>query len=96
MPFDEGVLADLQSQLPALTCPSCNGPINWEPYTKDRRPKDAPTVDKVIPALGYVPGNVFIICMRCNVLKNDATLAELRNLVEYVEKHAPKAAVAKD
>lgn len=41
----------------------------------------APSIDKIIPALGYVPGNVMVISLRANTLKNNATLAELQTLV---------------
>lgn len=50
--------------------------------------KSSPTLDKIKPELGYVPGNVWVISSRANVLKGDATLIELetlvRNLAEYV------------
>lgn len=41
----------------------------------------SPSLDKIVPELGYVPGNVWVISRRANMLKNDATLAELRLLV---------------
>jgi hypothetical protein len=45
----------------------------------------SPTLDKLIPTLGYVPGNVRVISLRANRLKNDATLDELKALVRYLE-----------
>jgi hypothetical protein len=45
----------------------------------------SPTLDKLIPALGYVRGNVRVISFRANRLKNDATLDELKALVRYLE-----------
>mgnify|MGYP003451827630 CR=1 FL=1 len=41
----------------------------------------SPTLDKIKPELGYVPGNVWVISARANTLKNDATLEELEMLV---------------
>lgn len=41
----------------------------------------SPTLDKIRPDLGYVPGNVWVISHRANSIKSDATLAELRTLV---------------
>lgn len=35
------------------------------------------SLDRIIPSLGYVPGNVRVISWRANNLKNDATLEEL-------------------
>lgn len=47
----------------------------------------SPTLDRIHPPLGYVPGNVWVISHRANMLKNDATLAELKALVRAMEQH---------
>jgi hypothetical protein len=44
----------------------------------------SPSLDKIIPELGYVPGNVAILSYRANRLKSDATLEELEALVAYI------------
>lgn len=36
-----------------------------------------PSIDRIDPALGYVPGNVWIISHRANRIKSNATFAEL-------------------
>lgn len=46
----------------------------------------SPTLDKRIPALGYVPGNVTVISNRANRLKHDATLAELEAVVAWLKR----------
>lgn len=46
---------------------------------------DSPSIDRVVPELGYVRGNVQIISHRANTIKNDATLAELKSVVAYLE-----------
>jgi len=38
---------------------------------------NSPTLDRLIPSLGYVKGNVWVVSMRANRLKQDATLAEI-------------------
>jgi hypothetical protein len=43
------------------------------------------SLDKKVPELGYVKGNVAYISMRANRLKNDATLAELKLIIKYME-----------
>lgn len=43
----------------------------------------SPTLDKVIPSLGYVPGNVAVISHRANKLKNDATFEEVAGLYRW-------------
>ena len=46
----------------------------------------SPTLDRIIPTRGYVPGNVLVICWRANRLKNDATPRELRQLARFYRK----------
>lgn len=53
---------------------------------------NSPSVDKIIPQLGYVKGNVQIISNRANIMKNDATLEDVKALLKYMEKNIPKAA----
>jgi len=65
-------------------CPVLGIPLNK--HSKTRGP-DSPSLDKVIPALGYIPSNVRIISWRANDLKKNATLEELKRLVEYMENH---------
>jgi hypothetical protein len=45
-----------------------------------------PTLDRVIPSLGYIKGNVAVISMRANRLKNDATIQELEAIRAYVSR----------
>jgi hypothetical protein len=49
------------------------GRIHGQPHS--------PTVDRIDPSLGYVPGNVWVISYRANRIKNDASLEELRMIV---------------
>lgn len=42
----------------------------------------SPSLDKIRPELGYVPGNVWVISQRANTLKNNASLEELQMLVQ--------------
>lgn len=48
---------------------------------------NSPTLDKVIPELGYVKGNIWVISARANTIKNDASLEELKLLTQNLEKH---------
>ena len=38
------------------------------------------TVDRIVPDLGYVPGNVRIISYKANAMKQNASLAELKTI----------------
>lgn len=42
-----------------------------------------PTLDRIKLHLGYVPGNVRVISLRANVLRNDASAEELRRVAAY-------------
>jgi hypothetical protein len=45
---------------------------------------NSPSLDKLVPELGYTRGNVFIISHRANRLKSDLTIAEIGKLWAYV------------
>lgn len=42
-----------------------------------------PTLDRIIPKLGYVPGNVIIVSARANRIRNDATVDELYKVYKF-------------
>jgi hypothetical protein len=44
---------------------------------------NAPSLDRIVPAKGYVPENVIVISQRANRIKNDATPQELHNIAEF-------------
>lgn len=46
---------------------------------------DSPSLDQLRPAAGYTKENTRIISKRFNLLKNSATLNELRQLVTWLE-----------
>lgn len=46
----------------------------------------SPTIDRINPALGYVKGNIEVISYRANRIKNDATLDELKKVVDHLSK----------
>lgn len=50
-----------------------------------KRGPDSMTLDRVQPALGYVIGNLDLICHRANQLKNDATIDEVARVLQYMK-----------
>ena len=48
-------------------------------------PMESPSLDRIDSSKGYIKGNVWVISNRANTLKNDATLQELKTLVENLE-----------
>ena len=48
--------------------------------------ENSPSLDCILPDLGYIADNVMVISMRANRIKNDATLEELQKVCGYLEK----------
>jgi len=48
---------------------------------------NVPTVDRIVPTLGYIPGNVAVISNKANRLKSDATSSELRRIADWMDAH---------
>lgn len=47
---------------------------------------NSPTLDRVIPELGYTKGNIQVISRKANMMKSDATYEELSKFAEWVNK----------
>lgn len=78
-----GIAFDLTKadvELPDV-CPVFGSTLDYA-RGKGRRPYESPSLDRVRPELGYVKGNVRVVCYRANQLRSDATLEELRRLYE--------------
>jgi hypothetical protein len=63
-------------------CPVFGIPLKWD------NPKmfhDSPTLDRIIPELGYVKGNVQIISCLANTMKSNATPEQLLKFSEWVQ-----------
>jgi hypothetical protein len=44
----------------------------------------SPSIDKIIPEKGYVKGNIRIICAKANRIKSDASIDEVRKVLNYM------------
>jgi hypothetical protein len=51
---------------------------------------NSPTLDRIIPELGYVKGNVMVISWRANKAKGSASAEELQKIIEYINKSLSK------
>jgi len=51
----------------------------------ERTDDNAAELDRFIPSLGYVKGNVAFLSRRANRLKNDATLEELTKITDWMK-----------
>jgi len=80
-----GVPFDLKfSDFPEIpaTCPVLNIPLK---FNSRRGPcSNSPTLDRIIPALGYVKGNIKIISHRANTIKSDGTAEEILAVARYI------------
>lgn len=58
-------------------CPLLNIPL----FSSIGFPTDnSPTLDRIIPALGYIKGNIQVISMRANRIKDNATFEEFQTI----------------
>lgn len=61
-------------------CPVLGTAFAFGAGYKDTR---SPSIDRIKPHLGYVRGNIRVISLRANALRNDATAAELTAVALY-------------
>ncbi len=47
--------------------------------------KHSPSIDKIIPALGYVEGNVAVISARANMIKSNASYEEVQQVADWLK-----------
>lgn len=84
MPFDRDFLIELSAQRP-LQCPCCSVTLSYAVTHSTKSPKfDGPSLDRIDTTMGYLRGNVAIICWRCNALKRDGVLREFEAIVAYM------------
>jgi|SRR5208282_549913 len=67
-------------------CPLLGIPLR---FAIGRPNGNSPSLDRIIPKLGYTKENSIVISYRANMLKNDATLKELKLMVKNLEKIWP-------
>jgi hypothetical protein len=67
-------------ELPAEICPIFKIPLVW-----GGKSHNTASLDRIIPAKGYVEGNVHWISLRANLLKRDSTKEENAKLYEWFQ-----------
>jgi hypothetical protein len=87
VPFDitvEDILAawPADGRCPALGIPLVKG-IGQSGY-------ESPTLDRIVPELGYVKGNIAVLSARANLIKNDATAGEVLAVGVWLQRHNPR------
>lgn len=67
-------------------CPVLGIPLRFRRDGKRGPLPDSPSVDRIIPRLGYVRGNIRVMSNRANTLINNASIGELRLVVAFLER----------
>lgn len=66
-------------------CPCCG--VKFDLTRASKQADASPSLDQLIPGLGYTTANARLICTRCNRLKSYAiTGAELRGVADWMER----------
>lgn len=77
IPYDLTVAdGPLLLEAAGATCPICDGPFDRHVHMR------RPSLDRLEPNLGYVHGNVLVICCRCNLIKHNTPLSVLPEELE--------------
>ena len=73
-------------------CPVLNIPIHqsWGSVDVEANKDSCPSVDRVIPSLGYVKHNVRVISARANRIKTNSTPEELWLVFDYALRETEK------
>lgn len=78
-----GLAFDLKIE--ELTIPETCPVFGTQLQISDKITNDTPSLDRLIPELGYTNDNVEFISMKANRIKSNATLTELQILVEWMQ-----------
>lgn len=78
LPFD---IEESDVVVPSF-CPVLGIPIQ---VSTGKTQDSSPSIDRIIPSLGYVKGNVTVISWRANRIKGDATPEELEKVLDYAK-----------
>lgn len=64
-------------------CPALGIRLMW---SHSYRSGSNPSIDRIIPSLGYIKGNVQIISWRANRIKSDSTPTEIKKVSDYMQR----------
>jgi len=80
LPFD--LTPEYLSSIWTGTCPVLNIPIE---LSTDREDELAVELDRFVPSLGYIQGNVTWLSRKANRIKNNVSEEELEKLLEWMK-----------
>lgn len=67
---------------PPRKCSCCSAKLNYQ--TGQGRTKRAPSLDRLNSRKGYTVKNTFVVCDRCNWVKNNGTAEEHQIIAKYM------------
>lgn len=79
IPFD---IEEADIVIPA-NCPILGIPI-FSAYGAGGGAANSPSIDRIIPDLGYVKGNIQIISHQANMMKSNANVEQLKRFADWV------------
>ena len=70
-------------------CPVFHTPFEWgvSGLGKGNTKDNCPTLDRILPELGYVEGNVAFISYRANRIKDNGTMQEHYDIADWIWSH---------
>jgi hypothetical protein len=85
LPFD---LVKVDIEIPDV-CPALGIPllVGGQGVPDD----NSPSLDRLVPSLGYVRDNVVVVSVRANRIKNDSTIEELEAVASFFARHIAPA-----
>lgn len=86
VPFD---LKKEDVEIPSV-CPVFGVPLEFNVGRGYSGTGFSPSIDRIIPKLGYVKDNIQVISKKANIMKQDATPEELRMFAKWVLKTFPE------
>ena len=81
IPF-ELTMSDLNNLSFPISCPVLGIPLT---FNTGEAKANSYSIDRIDSSKGYTIDNIVIVSNRANTLKSDATLAEMKKLVEFYE-----------
>ena len=67
------------------TCPALGIPLIYpDGSLKKGMTINSPTLDRLVPALGYVKGNVAILSLKANAIKSNANSEEVKQVADWM------------
>lgn len=72
-------------------CPISGLKLEWSSSSKDRSRENVAELDRFIPELGYIKGNVSWVSRKMNNLKSDGSIKDFEQILDWMKSWNPPA-----